>query len=288
MRRGPRWRRGFHQPVEIQLLDLGQAVAHVAKHRAARGSQGMGQAGRALARQVSVEVRQRGSFRVVGYVLHQPGGTRLVGADRAPGEQQVLGVRLAHPVRQQHRRGRREHAELHLWLPELRVAAGENRSAGQRDLEAAAEALAAHGHQDRRREGEHCEHQPVQRREHGPTAVRQVLLDAGAEAEVRPLGGEQHAAQPPGSGVRGQRGGQRGDHCRVDDVRLRARERQAQQCAVALERLLQRGGLAHVVTPCASLSAGWSRAADRPSSRRRRASGAAARSRPRGLPSCLR
>src|SRR5690606_36554675 len=72
---------GFHQPVEIQLLGLGQAVAHVAKHRAARGSQGMGQAGRALARQVSVEVRQRGSFRVVGYVLHQPGGTRLVGAD---------------------------------------------------------------------------------------------------------------------------------------------------------------------------------------------------------------
>src|SRR5690606_39599165 len=41
--------------------------------------------------------------------------------------------------------------------------------------------------------------------------------------------------------MRGERLGQRAEHLRIDDVRLRAREREMQQRAVALERDAQRG-----------------------------------------------
>ena len=98
-------------------------------------------------------------------------------------------------VRQQAGCRRREHAELHFGLAELRVGRRENEAARERDLEPTAQTLAAHGDEDRRRELEHREHERVQRREHLGAAIRQMFLDARSEAEMGAFRIEQDAAQ---------------------------------------------------------------------------------------------
>ncbi len=129
----------------------------------------------------------------------------------------------------------------------------------------------------------------VQRREHRRAAVGQMLLDARAEAEMRPLGVEQHAAQ-----ARSGRGTRRTRRAAPRSSRRRRDWPWAARASGAAARRRARPGPSAAMSPatcfspCPCSSAGSRRAADPPSSRRRRASGAAARSRPRGRPSRLR
>ncbi len=97
-----------------------------------------------------------------------------------------------------------------------------------------------HRHQDRPRPVEHRAEQAVQRAQHLLAGRGQVLLDARAEGEVRPLVVDQRGEQAGVVAMRGERAGQRGDHRRVDEVGLGPREAQPQQRAVALQPDLER------------------------------------------------
>ncbi|MCZ7565418.1 MAG: hypothetical protein M5U08_17875 [Burkholderiales bacterium] len=124
-------------------------------------------------------------------------------------------------------------------MAELRLGRGEDQAGRQRELDAAAEALPAHCGQDRPRPLEHRDQQRVQPAQHRRALPRKVLLDARAEAEVRALGVENRGADRAGLAVLGECRRQRGDHRRIDDVRLGSVQSQAQQRAVAVEPDLQ-------------------------------------------------
>ena len=78
---------------------------------------------------------------------------------------------LVYPIRQETRGRGREHAELHFGLTQLGVRGRKDRTAGERELEPAAEALTPDSDEDRRGELEHGENQCVQGSEHRRTAI---------------------------------------------------------------------------------------------------------------------
>jgi hypothetical protein len=63
---------------------------------------------------------------------------------------------------------------------------------GKRDLQASAQALASYRDQQWYRAFDHTQQQAMQAFEHSCALVGQMLLDACAEAEVRPFGVEEH------------------------------------------------------------------------------------------------
>ena len=155
----------------------------------------------------------------------RPIAMRLVGADGASGQQQVLGGRRADPVRQQHRGGRGEDAELRSpAVPAARPARRRSR------LPASATSSPPPRHWPRTATSIGAGNASIARisacsdRSIAGAGAGQVLLDAGAEAEVRAVGVEQHAAQRRHPGVAGEGGVERRDHRRVDDVGLGPRQ----------------------------------------------------------------
>jgi hypothetical protein len=114
-------------------------------------------------------------------------GRRGRGAAR---EAEVLGGAAACAFGQQQRRHGREHAERDLGLAELRVGSGDQAVAERGQLEAAAQAVTAHGrHHGHRGRGDRAE-QAVEALKHRRDAVGQVLVHAGAEREVRSVGAQ--------------------------------------------------------------------------------------------------
>ena len=77
--------------------------------------------------------------------------------------------------------------------PSLASGAAKIERAGERQLEPAAQALAAHGDQHRDRALDQAQEQRVEALQHRGATAGEMLLDAGAEAEMRPLGVDQHA-----------------------------------------------------------------------------------------------
>jgi len=73
-----------HQAVEVDLLDLGQPLPHVAHHRAARGGHRAGQRRRALAGEMLVEPGERRGLRVLEHRVHQARRARLLAPTERP------------------------------------------------------------------------------------------------------------------------------------------------------------------------------------------------------------
>ena len=167
-------------------------------------------------------------------------GRRLRAGDAAAGQQQIERALRADQFRQQAGGGRREHTELHFRLAEIGVAGDEHEMAGEREFQPAAEALAAHRHQQRHRRLDHAQDQAMQPRQHRGALRRQMLLDAGAEAEMRPFGIDQHRAELAVAEMLGQRLVERADHRGIDQIGLRTVEPQPQQRAVRLVPDLER------------------------------------------------
>jgi hypothetical protein len=115
-----------------------------------------------------------------------------------------------------------------------------NEIAGQRELEAAAKAASAH------EGGRHCLRvqqvfdQRVHRRQHGADAIRRVLRDTGAEAEVAslPFDRDQLEMRILLDGV--EAGAQRVDDLRRDDVAGRVGERERRARLIRIERDVNR------------------------------------------------
>ena len=122
---------GFHEACRgraVRLRRVGAAASSTM--RAARGRGVRTRAPRrSCGARCCIEVRERRGFGVRGDTTCTSPSPCFVGGDRAAGEQQVLGGRLADAIGQQARRGRREHAELHFGLAELRVGRREDRAA---------------------------------------------------------------------------------------------------------------------------------------------------------------
>ena len=112
-----------------------------------------------------------------------------------PDNSRSIARRGADELRQQTGRRRREHADLDLGLAEAGVGRNEHQVAGERHFETAAQALPAHGDQHRHRRVDQLQHQRVNALEHRRALRRHMLLDAGAEAEMRTLGIEQDGAR---------------------------------------------------------------------------------------------
>ncbi len=83
----------------------------------------------------------------------------------------------------------------------------------------------------------------MQPRQHGGALTRQMLLDAGAETEMRTFGVENNRAELAVAKMLRQRLVERCDHGGIDKVSLRTVEPQPQQTAVRLVPDLER--LAH-------------------------------------------
>ena len=83
----------------------------------------------------------------------------------------------------------------------------------------------------------------MQRSQHAGAALGQVLLDAGAKAEMRPFCIEQHAAQTGRRAMCIEGCLQTGNHRRIDDVGLRTVQPQTQQRAIAIKPDFERGGV---------------------------------------------
>ena len=111
---------------------------------------------------------------------------------------------------------------------------------GERHLEPAAEALAAHGDEHRNRRFDQPQDEPVNSLQHGRAPGRQMLLDARAEAEMRAFGIEQHRHDARVFQMLDERTVERRDHLGVDQIRLRPAQAKAQQPAFRLEPDFQR------------------------------------------------
>ena len=98
-------------------------------------------------------------FRIGGRFMGDADRRRLRAGDAAAGQQQIERALRADQFRQQAGGGRREHAELHFRLAEIGVGRDEDEMAGEREFQPAAEALAAHRHQNRHRRFDHAQDQ---------------------------------------------------------------------------------------------------------------------------------
>ena len=146
-----------------------------------------------------------------------------------PDKQQIERALRADQFRQQAGRRRREYAELHFRLAETGVGRNEDEMAGECKFQPAAEALAAHRHQQRHRRLDHAQDQFMQPRQHGGALTGQVFLDAGAETKMRSLGIDQRGAELAVAEMLGQRGIERRDHGSIDQIGLRTVQPQPQQ-----------------------------------------------------------
>ena len=103
---------------------------------------------RALARKIFVEIILGKDGGIFPHCVRQTPRQRRGGVDGAARVEQVLGAGLPDAKGQQHRGGWREHAELHLRLPELRVRREKQEMPRGRDFQSRAKALALDAHQD--------------------------------------------------------------------------------------------------------------------------------------------
>ncbi len=139
---------------------------------------------RRLAAERGSEVRaspgERGRGRVVGQLVDEAQRERLLGADGAAG--QAAGPRraAADALGQDQRRDRGEDAEPDLGLAEVRVRRGEDAVADAGQLEAAAQALAAHHGEHRDAAVDEARKQPVE------AASMPATLRAGAPRTLAP------------------------------------------------------------------------------------------------------
>ena len=235
---------GGHQLLEVQPFDFGELPADPVNEVVPGGAHGEPEGAGASRCQVLLEIREGGLRRVVGQRVHEADPVRFLRPDAAPREEEIRRAGRTDPLREQAGGRGSEHRQLDLGLSEHRAGSGEDQVAGGRQLEAAAQALAAHRHQDGDRACDELQDQRVQFAEHRGARSRQVLLDAGAEAEVRPLGLQKDGAQPCPRQVLAEGRPQRRDHGGVDDVRLGPGKTQAQQGAVLLQ-FHGEGGRAH-------------------------------------------
>ena len=144
----------------------------------------------------SLEIGERGGFRIGGGFMGDAHARRLRAGDVAAGQQQIERALRADQFGKQAGGGRREHAELHFRLAEGCLRRDEQQMSGEGQFQPAAETLAAHRHQERHRQFDHAQDQLVQAGEHRGALVGQMLFDAGAETEMRTFGIEQHRAKP--------------------------------------------------------------------------------------------
>src|SRR6266542_5979482 len=233
---------GFHQLVEIQALDGRDLRLHARRIVEARRAHRMTQRAGALGPQMRVEIAERRAFGIGGGVTSNAHGDRLGAADAAAREQQIERAGRAGDLRQQAGRRRREHAELDLRLAERGLGMNEQQVARHGELEPAAQALAAHRGEDRDWRFDQPQHELVNASEHAGAVSGQMLLDARPEAEMRTLGVDQSRRERRVAEMLLQGGVERGDHRRIDQVRLRPVEAQTQQPAFRLEPDAQRLG----------------------------------------------
>ena len=250
--RGPRSRRGSPSGRRGRALDARRVRrARARRVAAAPRAAAPAQRGAALAGEVLVEPRERRAPRDRRRRRGDEPERRASSASTLrPESSSSSAAALADALRQQAARRGREDAELDLGLAELRVGRREDQRAGKRQLEAAAQALPAHGHQDRHRatrawrRSERVQALRASPRS-GPakcSSTQAPKLKFGPSASIRRR--EQVAAlemrrRAPAPSAR--------DHRRVDDVGLGPREAQPEQRPASLEPDAERRWRAAVI-----------------------------------------